>query len=111
MGQPTARGTAYRAESEGPAMKQEIERRASLKDRVRAYLEARPCEWISMVDLSQVGGLGGFRTRISELRVKDGLNIVHNGRNGLNSQYMFLPYEPLGPDAARVRSQKSLFPL
>ena len=46
----------------GPAPRQ------TLTDRMSAYFIARPGEWIDVLALAQVGGIGGWRTRVSELR-------------------------------------------
>ncbi len=90
-------------------MQAELKRRASLADCLEQLFRSRPGEWIAIRELAEVGGIGGFRTRISELRLKRGLHIEHNGKNGAASQHRFLPYEPLGRDAAERIEQKALF--
>lgn len=90
-------------------MKAELVRRASLRDHVRAYFLARPLVWISMHDLASIGGVGGFRTRVSELRTREHLTIIHNGKNGAASRYMYHPQPPLGRDAGVPVRQKHLF--
>lgn len=90
-------------------MRTELERRESCADKLEALLRSRPGEWISMRDLAAVGGIGGWRTRLSDLRLKRGLNIVHNGKNGQASAHRFIPYEPLARDAGEYRTQPELF--
>lgn len=87
----------------------ELTRRQSLKDQLRALFEAHPGEWLSLADLARVGGTGGFRTRISELRLKDKMHIEHNGKNGARSAHRYLPQRPLGPDASTDRPQLGLW--
>lgn len=41
---------------------------ASFTERVRRHFRARPRRWISNLELQRVGGLGGWRTRVSEVR-------------------------------------------
>lgn len=87
-------------------MKDELSRRASLTDAVEAYFRARPLIWIPMAELVNVGGLGGWRTRVSECRAKRGLDILHNGKTGYASAYLFRPYQPLGRDAGTMVSAR-----
>ena len=79
----------------------EHQRRQSLAAKLEAFLKARPGEWISMQELAQVGGIGGWRTRLSELgrRKVDPLYVVHNGKNGAASAHRYLPWRPLGRSA------------
>jgi hypothetical protein len=49
-----------------------------------------------MAELAAVGGLGGWRTRLSDLRLKRGLCIDWNGRNGVESRHRFLVHAPFG---------------
>jgi hypothetical protein len=86
-------------------MKDELKRRDSLTDAVEAYFRAHPNTWLSMADLSKVGGLGGFRTRISDCRIKRGMHIENNRKNGARSAYRFLPYVPLARDAGTYVEQ------
>lgn len=83
-------------------MKDEIQRRASLKDRIEALFRSRPGEWISITELADIGGVGGWRTRKCELenRKIDPMHIEHNGLNGAASAHRFLPHTPLGRDAS-----------
>ena len=83
-------------------MRAELTRRQSLTDAVEAHFRARPYVWHTALDLSDVGGRLGSRTRISECRTKRGMTIEHNGRNGARSAYRFLPQAPLGRDAGTL---------
>ena len=40
----------------------------SLTDRLRAYFLAHPNQWIPQRTIADIAGLGGYRTRASELR-------------------------------------------
>jgi len=86
----------------------ELERRESLKSRLERLFRSRPREWISMTDLALVGGVGGFRTRISELnlREKNPMLIEWNGLNGARSAHRYVPYVPLGPSADAPRERR-----
>jgi hypothetical protein len=81
-------------------MKAEIIRRQSLASQLEAYFKARPGQWLPMHELAMVGGIGGFRTRISELRLTRDMRIEWNGFNGARSAHRYLPHDPLGRDAA-----------
>jgi hypothetical protein len=88
----------------------EIERRQFFADRLQAYFKAHPLVWISILELSKIGGLS-WRSRIAcDLRPKRGMTITWNNSNK-DSAYMFTPYKPLGRSAeTRVESpQRSLF--
>lgn len=80
----------------------ERQRRQSLSQQLETLLKARPGEWIPMRELASVGGIGGWRTRLSEMgrRRVDPLHIEHNGLNGAASCHRYLPYAPLGRDAS-----------
>lgn len=80
-------------------MKAEIVRRQSLADALAELFTRHEGEWISLAELARVGGTGGFRTRISELRLKRGMHIEHNGKNGAASAHRYLSYPPLGRSA------------
>ncbi len=79
----------------------ELARRQSLAAQLEALLRSKPGEWISIQELAQIGGIGGWRTRLSELsrRKVDPMHIAHNGKNGAASCHRYLPHEPLGRDA------------
>lgn len=81
------------------AMKGELARRVTCRDKVEALLRAHAGEWVSMADLAEVGGIGGWRTRLSELNTLRGLNICWNGKNGSASAHRLVPRETLGRDA------------
>lgn len=83
-------------------MKQEIERRQSLANRLAAYFEARPFQILTHEDLVSVVG-ENFRSRLSELRTKHGMAIERidvvkaDGTAGYGS-YIHRPHA-LGRDA------------
>ncbi len=91
-------------------MRDELQRRASLASQLEAYLKGRPGQWVTMAELAAVGGLGGWRTRLSELgrRPVDPMRIEHNGKSGNASRHRFVPWEPVGPSADQYR-EVSLF--
>src|SRR4051794_6526025 len=77
-------------------LRAELQRRGNCADKPGALLKARPVEWIPMQELAAVGGIGGWRTRLSELgrRKVDPLRIEHNGKNGHLSAHRYLPSVP-----------------
>jgi len=77
-------------------VKAEIQRRESLTDHLEAYVTSRPGQWLTMSELAHVGGLGGWRTRLSDLRLKRGLTIEWNGKNGSASRHRYVPQAPIG---------------
>jgi hypothetical protein len=104
-----SRGDTFRSpERVDPVMKAEIVRRRSLADQVEELFKARPGVWIPLAELARVGGTGGYRTRISELRLRkiDPMNIDHNGLNGARSCHRFLPHQPLGRDASHPAADR-----
>jgi hypothetical protein len=82
-------------------LRSELQRRESCAAKLETLLKSRPGEWIPMHDLAAVGGIGGWRTRLSELgrRAIDPLTIEHNGCNGAASCHRYLANQPLGRDA------------
>jgi len=52
-----------------------------------------------MRELAEVGGFGGWRTRLSECGRLRGMHVEWNGRNGSESCHRYLPYVPQGRDA------------
>ena len=68
--------------------------RETLVDRMLTCFVRRPGEWIDVADLAAVGGLGGWRTRVSDVRHR-GVRIEQrlirwpDGRN--RSQYRYVP--------------------
>lgn len=91
-----------------PGLASEISRRQSLASKLEDYLKARPGEWLTMDELAKVGGLGGWRTRLSELgrRTVDPLTIEHNKMNGAASRHRYLPWKPQGPSADQYREMR-----
>jgi hypothetical protein len=67
----------------------------SLNDAMEAYFRERPNRWISFHELAKVGGTGGWRTRISDIRRKRGMVIAnewHDNADGFReSFYMYVP--------------------
>jgi len=90
-------------------MNDEIVRRESLSDALERCLKNQPGVWLSMSELAAVGGLGGWRTRLSELRRKRSMHIEHNGKNGAASRHRYLPYPPLGRSAESSTGYLPLF--
>lgn len=71
-------------------------RPASLCDRMEGYFRERPGQWIAGKLLSQTFGYGGWRTRISDLRLHRQMDIrVHveqaKGSRIKTSAYCYLP--------------------
>lgn len=89
-------------------MKTELVRRETLADKLAAYLKAHEGEWIPMSTLASIGGIGGWRTRLSELS-RGGMRIEWNGRNGSASAHRYLSYDPLARDAGVPVTQRNLF--
>ncbi len=93
----------------------EADRRASFKQAVLAYFKAHPLQWIDSSELERVGGRMAWRTRVSDARK---IVTLEGGeiRNRLNrqtekviSEYMYVPYQPLGREANERVSQRGLF--
>ena len=60
---------------------------------VAAYFKARPGQWISALELAQVGGLLAWRTRVSECRTQLGMQIqnkTHRVGRKLHSEYRWV---------------------
>lgn len=87
-------------------MKAEIARRQSNTEKVLALFESRPLEWIPWHEIERHLGGPGWRTRISDARRRG--NRIDWNKNVKDSRYMYVPFQPLGPDAATDRSQLSL---
>ena len=72
-------------------------------DRVAAYFEARPLQWINAMDLERVGGRQVWRSRVSDCRTEKGLVIENrcrrvtrpNGEPVTISEYRLVPRLPL----------------
>lgn len=65
--------------------------RHSLASNIEHVFRSRPNTWISMRELAAMGGIGGWRTRVSEVRRFKSMHIEHNGKNGSRSAYRFIP--------------------
>ncbi len=78
----------------------EIQRRTSLTDILEDFLRANPGTWLEMHTLAAIAGLGGWRTRLSDCRLKRSMHIEWNGKNGSASRHRYLPYTPVGRDAS-----------
>ena len=89
-------------------MKAELARRETLAEKLAAYLKAHEGEWIPMSTLASIGGIGGWRTRLSELS-RGGMRIEWNGKNGTASAHRYLSYDPIARDAATPMKQRGLF--
>ena len=68
----------------------------TLTDKMARYFRAHEGQWLDLADLAAVGGIGGFRTRISECRhapygmaIDNRLLKWEDGRN--RSQYRLRP--------------------
>lgn len=98
-------------------MREELSRRKSNVEKLREFFLLRPLKWIDAVDLEPVAGRQAWRTRVSELRQrleKEGAGTIENRQQFRNrvvvlSEYRYLPYEPLGRDAATHRAGLPLF--
>lgn len=71
----------------------------TLTQAVADHFKANPGVWISMQTLAQIGGLGGWRTRVSNARTEFGMHIENrvarvklaNGEKITRSDYRFVP--------------------
>ncbi len=101
------------------SMKTELSRRLSFSKQLEVYLKAHPNEWIPIATLAKLGGIGGWRTRLSELgkREKDPLALEYNGKPGELAAHRYLPNGPrLGrasttPDLKAVKRPLRQLPL
>lgn len=71
-------------------------KRETLCDKLERLFRSRRGQWIDLADLAAVAGIGGFRTRISDLRhypyllnIEQRLTHWPDGRN--RSQYRLMP--------------------
>ena len=110
---------------------QEIERRQSNTDKLRALFLAQPTQWIDWTELAKLAGGAAWRTRVSDLRRElkgEGLGVLENRQTRITrmerdakgqparlylgtviSEYRYLPYTPLGRDAGEPLQQPELF--
>lgn len=70
---------------------------ATLTDRIAQYFRSHPGEWISMQALAEIGGTGGWRTRVSDCRRQRGMRIVNRTYRSSGYTVSMYRYEP--PDA------------
>ena len=71
----------------------------SFRDRVAAYLQARPGQWVDGLALQAIGGSYAWRTRLSECRTQLGMRIENQirwleaseGRGYRVSEYRYVP--------------------
>jgi hypothetical protein len=43
-------------------------RKRTINDRMAEYFQLFPNQWLDVANLASIGGIGGWRTRVSELR-------------------------------------------
>jgi hypothetical protein len=74
-------------------------RRRSINDRMADYFQMFPNQWLDVANLASIGGLGGWRSRLAELRFPPFSMPIENrqgrwpdGRR--RSQYRFTPRRP-----------------
>lgn len=89
----------------------ELQRRESNSDKLRAFFEQHPGEWIQPKDgLEQAAGRYAWRSRLPKVRrdlKHDNAGVIEwNKQNGPGTAYRFLPYRPIGSDAATPRTEK-----
>lgn len=78
---PTRRGDGEEAgEEDGEPDGAGVVIRATLRQNVIALLKSRAGQWVDGHELAKAGGTFAFRTRISEARRLDGLDIVNRTR-------------------------------
>lgn len=68
----------------------------SLNDKLESYFRDHPGEWIRMQALAEVAGTGGWRNRITDLRLLRGLKIENRTyrQDGFTvSEYRYEPGE------------------
>ena len=75
----------------------------TFRDRVAAFFEAHPDQWIDGLVIAQIGGCYASRTRISECRQQLHMSIENRvrriGRRAV-SEYRYTP--PAQPEQARL---------
>jgi hypothetical protein len=81
---------ALTSEREQEDFREHLAAREFFANRLEAHFRAHPNQWISILELMQIGG-PSWRSRIAcDLRVKRKLNVPWNKSN-LHSAYMFVP--------------------
>lgn len=69
----------------------------SLNDRLEAHFREHPDEWIPMQELASVAGTGGWRNRVTDLRLLRKMaieNRVYRANGFTVSEYRFVPPSP-----------------
>lgn len=77
----------------------ELERRASIADRVEQYFRDHAGYWISLMELVEHFGPAVTSRIRCDLNIKRHMGIKWNKLNGAASAYRFLEARPLGRDA------------
>ena len=71
----------------------------TLTEKVAAVFKAEPYQWIDGRRFAEVGGYGGWRTRVSDCRQQLGMTIVNRTRREGRftiSEYMYRPADQPG---------------
>lgn len=111
----------------------EAGRRVSYREKLWLFFKNRPMRWIDAVELEKEGGRQAWRTRVSDVRKwleKNQAGTIENrvihaswierdekgspqrlclAPSAVRSQYRYLPYRPLGRDAAEPIPALPLF--
>ncbi len=66
----------------------------SVNEQLRAFLERNPNRWFSAFELAQVAGYGGWRSRISDMRLVYGMAVEWNRKGGSASRHRYVPPAP-----------------
>lgn len=90
--------------------------RATFVHRVAEYFKAHAGQWIDGRDLEVIGGRYAWRSRVSDCRTERDMKIDNRQRRSTSkdgtkytiSEYRYLPYVPLGPDAGEPRARTLL---
>ena len=76
----------------------------SYRDRLAAYLRARPGQWLDGLELAREAGAYAWRTRLSECRTQLGMTVENRERktpSGVTkSEYRYTP--PAQPEQVRL---------
>ena len=91
-------------------MRAELERRASLEDRLYHFILAHPRVWLSARDMRPVAG-DAWRSRLTAVRIRLaalGYTFDWNRKNGGAAAYR-LRAQPLGRDSTQPVQQQGLF--
>jgi len=66
--------------------------KSSLNDRLERFFRANRSKWIPMQRIAQIAGVGGFRNRVTDLRLQRRMKIANRlyRKNGItHSEYLF----------------------